>query len=88
MLSLLFKTAPLAGQAPHRLMNEPRNQVTALLSPETSFTFLAYNGVPRLWGAPRDRKSAPKVSGSALQAKTCYFKFVGRPSPSRRPLDS
>ena len=41
MLSLLLKTAPLSGQMPNQLMNAPRNQVSAPLSPEINFTFFA-----------------------------------------------
>ena len=46
MLSLLLKTAPLSGQAPHLPRDAPR-EVSAPLWQVTNFTYFAYGGAPR-----------------------------------------
>ena len=52
MLSLLLKTAPLAGRVPHWLMNAPRENVSAPLWTVTNFIYFAYNCASRLAGHP------------------------------------
>ena len=52
MLTLSLKTVPLAGRAPHRLMNAPHEKVSAPLWIVTNFISFDYKGVPCPAGHP------------------------------------
>ena len=86
MLSLLLKTAPLAGRTPHRFMNAPDEKVSAPLWIVTNFISFVYNGAISLRGAPSARKRAPKVSGSTPPAYEMLSQYCRASLVRRAPF--